>query len=285
MDWQIAATTNDRLGESPLWHPAERRLYWIDFYGPSVRRLDPATQRVETWQIPGAGSIGSLAFAREGKLVLALDHKIVMFDPATSIVAPWTDPKEGRTDLAYNDAKIDRSGRYWVGTFDVSERDPKAAFYRVAADGAYEIADRGFVVTNGPSFSPDGRVLYFSDSMARQMLAYDIEPRSGRLSGKRIFAKVPEGLTDGMTVDSDGHVWCAVYGAGLLIRFRPDGSRAEALEVPARYVTSCALGGDDLCTLYVTSGIDAEKGQNDRGGSLLSRHVECPGLPEPLLGS
>jgi D-xylonolactonase len=285
MDWQIAATADDRLGESPLWHPAERRLYWIDFYGPTVRRLDPATQKIETWHIPGAETMGSLAFARDGRLVLALDRRIVMFDPATSAIAPWADPNEGRPGVAYNDAKVDRAGRYWVGTFDVAERDPVAALYRVSPNGMHELGDRGFVVSNGPAFSPDGDILYFSDSMGKRILAYDLERESGRLSGRRVFAEVPEGITDGMTVDSEGHVWCAVYGAGLLIRFRPDGSRAQVLDVPARYVTSCCLGGDDLRTLYVTSGVDAAKAPDDRGGSLLMRKVECPGVPEPLLGS
>src|SRR4029453_15964461 len=99
----------DRLGESPLWHPRERRLYWIDFYGPAVRRLDPASDRMETWTIPGAETIGSLAFAPDGKLLLALNHGVVLFDPATSAVIPFADPNAGRAGIGYNDGKIDRA--------------------------------------------------------------------------------------------------------------------------------------------------------------------------------
>jgi sugar lactone lactonase YvrE len=284
MEWQIAANTKDRLGESPLWHPAERRLYWIDFYGPAVRRLDPASQKIETWQIPNAETMGSLAFAGGGKLLLALDRGIVLFDPATSAISRFADPNEGKPGIAYNDAKIDRAGRYWVGTFDMPEKEPNAGLFRVSSDGSYALADSGFIVSNGPSFSPGGDTLYFSDTMGKRLFAYDLEARSGRLSGRRLFAEIPEGMPDGMTVDCEGHVWCAIYGAGRLIRFRPDGTRAGMLEVPARYVTSCCLGGDDFRTLYVTSGVDPSGTANDLGGSLLKLAVDCPGLPEPQFG-
>jgi sugar lactone lactonase YvrE len=137
-------------------------------------------------------------------------------------------------------------------------------------------------VCNGPAFSPDGATLYFSDSLGKQILAYDLDVASGRLSRRRLFASARDGLPDGMTVDSEGHLWCALYGAGEVRRFRPDGSVSGVVPLPVPNVTSCCLGGDDLRTLYVTSGWTGSTAGDDLGGSLFSRRVDVPGLPEPI---
>lgn len=283
-EWQVVGSVRDRLGESPLWHPLERRLYWIDFYGPTVHGLDPETGNACDWRVPDATLIGSLGFAAGGKLLLAIDSGIVFFDPAEEITAPFADPNQGRAAIGYNDSKVDRAGRYWAGTFDTAETEPRGILYRIMSSGEWEIADSGFVVCNGPAFSPDGKTLYFSDSMGKRILAYDVERERGRMSNRRLFVSLADsgGLPDGLTVDSDGDLWCALYGAGEIRRFRPDGSLGEALALPVANVTSCCLGGDDLRTLYVTSGWTGSMPANDLGGSLFSRRVAVPGLPEPI---
>src|SRR6185503_16825414 len=98
----------------------------------------------------------------------------------------FADPKGGTRELAYNDGKVDRAGRYWVGTYDVKEAEPTGAFYRVGADGKATVADRGFIVCNGPAFAPDNRTLYFSDTAGHRILSYDLA-RDGSLSGRRTF--------------------------------------------------------------------------------------------------
>lgn len=287
-DWQICAKTRDRLGESILWHPAEAALYWIDFHGPFVHRMKRGKGPVETWKIDAGKAIGSLVFADKGRLILALDTGLYLFDPATAETMPFADPKNGRADIAYNDGKVDRAGRYWVGTYDVLEAAPSAVFYRVARDGTAVVADEGFVVCNGPGFSPDNRTLYFSDSMGRRILAYDLD-HDGNLSGKRTFVQfgTDDGLPDGLTVDSAGNVWCALYGGGKVVCLDAAGRLEASLPLPVAHVTSLCLGGPDLKTLHVTTGwsaatTEATKKQ-DPGGSVFMRQVDIPGLPEPII--
>ena len=196
-DWQVIGETRDRLGESPLWHPREQALYWIDFYGPTVHRLRSGDRRAPALD------------ARCGS-----DHRIALLSPTTaaccwrsrtasisSITADErltfvADPNAGRPGIGYNDAKVDRDGRYWVGTYDLTERAPRGIFYRLDADGHATVGDSGFIVCNGPAFSPSGDTLYFSDSAGRRLLAYDLDRTTGALSEPRVLVQFGETRRD-----------------------------------------------------------------------------------------
>jgi D-xylonolactonase len=286
-EWKIVAQTRDRLGESALWHARERAIYWIDGYGPTVHRLRLGAAKPENWKIPDASLIGSLVFATGGRLLLALDTGLKLFDPVSGALKDFADPNEGRPEISYNDGKIDRFGRYWIGTFDVPEIEPRGILYCVDPQGRATLGDSGFAVCNGPAFSPDGRTLYFSDSVGRRILSYDMSAQSPRLVNRRVFAAMAEdeGLPDGLTVDTSGDVWCAHYGAGRVTRFSPDGQRKSVLHLPCPAVTSCSFGGDDLSTLFVTSGWSpgVERAENEPGpgGALFAMGVDARGLPEP----
>lgn len=285
MQCRIAAASRDRLGESPLWHPLQRMVWWVDFYGPVIHRLDPATGARRDWSIEGTSSIGSLAFLPDGRLLIAIDRGICVFDPQGGDIRPVAHPEEARFGIAYNDAKVDRRGRYWVGSYDVAETEPRGLLYRLGSDGVAEIADSGYLVTNGPAFSPDGAILYFSDTNGGRLFAYDVDVATGHLTGRRLFAAFGpgEGQPDGLAVDSAGHLWCALYRAGRVARFAPDGTPSGSVDLPCPNVTACCLGGEDLRTLYVTTGwTDAEGSGADGGGSLFTFEVETAGLPEPF---
>jgi sugar lactone lactonase YvrE len=287
-DWLICAQTHDRLGESIAWHAAEQCLYWIDYFGPTVHRQKKAQGPVESWTIAAGATIGSLVFVTGDRLLLALDHGLHFFDPATGATRFFADPKGGTKELAYNDGKVDRAGRYWVGTYDVTEVEPRGVFYRVAADGTAFPADHGFVVCNGPAFSPDNRTLYFSDTVGGCILAYDLAG-DGTLSGRRnFFVFAPEdGMPDGLAVDSAGQIWCALYGGGKVVCISPAGDHKLSLPLPAACVTSLCFGGADLRTLCVTTGWSTgtteETKTLDIGGAVFMRTVDCPGLPEPVV--
>ena len=285
LDWQVCARTEDRLGESILWHPVEKALYWIDYYGPFVHRQMRSQGPVESWKIDPFETIGSLVLAEEG-LLLAMDHGLHHFDPRTGSTRFYADPKSGRPDLVYNDSKVDRAGRYWVGTLNLDENEASGSFYRVSPGGEAVVADTGFAICNGPAFSPDNDRLYFSDSVGRRILCYDLA-RDGTLSGRRTFHEFSpdDGLPDGLTVDSAGNLWCALYGGGKVVRLDANGHLHAAIPVPAIYPTSLCFGGPDIRTMFVTTGWntpeEAEKAR-DQGGSVLMRRVETPGLPEPI---
>jgi sugar lactone lactonase YvrE len=250
--------------------------------------MKQANGPVETWKIDAGKTIGSLVFADKGHLILALDNGLYIFNSATGETVPFADPKHGRADIVYNDGKVDRLGRYWVGTYDVKEVAPNGAFYRVAQDGTSDVADEGFVVCNGPTFSPDNRKLYFSDSVGRRILSYDLG-RDGKLSGRQTFCgfSADDGLPDGLTVDSAGNVWCALYGGSKVVCLDGRGALKFFLPLPTANVTSLCFGGPDLKTLHVTTGWSAgtteETKNQDLGGSVFMQKVDVAGLPEPLM--
>lgn len=286
-EWKVVAQTRDRLGESAMWHPRERVIYWIDWYGPIVHRLRLDGGKLESWTIPGTTILGSMVFVTRGRLMLALDSGLILFDPATGKSESFADPNEGRPGVSYNDSKVDRFGRLWIGTFDIAETEPRGILYCVDGGGRVTVADSGYHVCNGPAFSPDGHTLYFSDWVGRRIIAYDTAADTPRLANRRLFAAMSadEGSPDGLTVDATGDLWCAHYGAGRVTRYAPNGQVKEVYRLPCPTVTSCSFGGDRFSTLYVTTGwspgVQRPEDEPGQGGALFSIEVEAQGLAEP----
>jgi sugar lactone lactonase YvrE len=153
-------------------------------------------------------------------------------------------------------------------------------------DGRFRIADSGFPVSNGPAFSRNGSILYFSDSVGRQILAYDVPTAGLPLLSRRVFAAFDEadGFPDGLTVDAEDCLWCAHWGGACVTRFAPDGRRIGRVELPVPLVTSCAFAGPGLETLVVTSASTPEPSDITKAGpeegSLFCCRPGVLGLPE-----
>lgn len=275
---RAVSAAEDRLGESPQWDAAAGLLWWVDFYGPTLRCLDPASGARRDWRLPGS-AVGSVVLA-EGGLLLALDQGLCRFDPMSGAVVPWRDPEGHREGIGLNDAKVDRQGRLWLGSFDRREKEPRGLLHRIDPDGSSAVADSGYVVCNGPAFSPDGTTLYFSDTLGRRLLAYPLDPRTGTLGERRHFASIEAGYPDGLTVDIEGHLWCAHYAGGRLSRFAPDGRLERTTALPVSNPTSLCFGGPDLKTLYVTTAREGAEGEA-LAGALLALAPGVAGLPEP----
>ena len=278
----VAVDCHDALGESVLWSAPEQAVYWVDFFGPTLHRWEPASGARRDWTIPGAKTLGSAVLAEGGRLLLALDDGIRLFDPATGRLEPYADPNEGRAGIGYNDAKADRQGRYWVGTYDLAEAGPRGVLYRIAPDRTAHVADTGFVVCNGPAFSPDGRTLYLSDTAGRRLWAYALDLQSGRIGRPELFAETPAdaGHPDGITVDREGFPWSAQYGGGRLLRFAPDGRIERMVELPVAGVTSCCFGGPELDTIYITSGCEPQGKKEGTTGRLFAFRPDVVGIEE-----
>lgn len=184
-----------------------------------MHRLKWGEQRIETWHIPGETVLGSLVFASGGRLLLAVDSGLVPFDPATGKMTPFANPDGGREGMVHNDSKLDRFGRLWAGTYELTETEPRGILDCVTADGEWSIGDSGYASCNGPAFSPDRRTMYFNDSVRGRIMAHEVSPESRRLANRRVFAELKEGegLPDGLTVDAEGGLWCAHYGGAVFM--------------------------------------------------------------------
>ena len=242
-----------QLGESPVWHEAENALYWVDILHPAVHRFDPATGRNETCE---TGKLVSAVIpVTQDRLLVASQDGVEWLDFSSGRLTPFVSPEAGIADNRLNDAKCGPDGAIWVGSMRIDASKPTGALYRINATGEFERKEGGVIVSNGLGWSPDGRTFYFVDTVPGLIHAYDCDPITGSLSARREFARIPvaDGRPDGLAVDAEGGVWCAIWDGWCVRRYLPDGKLDQVIEMPVPRPSSIAFGGPDLSTLYITS--------------------------------
>ena len=242
-----------QLGEAPLWHSGERRLYWVDILHPAIYRFNPATGVNECCS-PGK-LVSAVLFGPDGAKRVASQDGIETLDFASGRLSLFADPESNLVQNRLNDAKTGPDGAIWVGSMRLDASAPSGGLYRAAGDGGVERKDSGITVANGLDWSPDQKTFYFVDTVPGRVYAYDFDPRDGSLANKRVFVEVieSEGRPDGLCVDSEGGVWCAIWDGWGVNRYAPDGTLDLTIDLPVPRPTSVAFGGADLATLYVTS--------------------------------
>ncbi len=288
---EVVADGNAILGESPIWSPDEAALYWVDINNPTVHRLDPATGERRHWLIET--EIGSIGLAGAGRLVAGLRTGAHYIDLETGSIEPICDPEgEGRFNRnRMNDGKVDSAGRFWVGTMNDPGHRPVGTLYRIDRDGGASPLVREIQVPNALCWSPDSSLMYFTDSYSREIWAFDFDLGAGAMENRRVFATIGEdaGVPDGATVDAEGFVWCAHMFGGRVSRFAPDGRLDRVIELPVPQVTSCAFGGENLDTLYITTAslrMDrAALAEQPLAGAVFAVDPGVRGLPEPVFGA
>jgi len=241
------------LGEGPVWDERGSVLWWVDIKNPAIHRIDPASGEHRRWPAPEA--VTAVALREAGGLVCAMQHGFAFFDPETGGFHPIADPQADTPGARMNDGKCDRLGRFWAGGMDDAEKAPIGDLFSLDPGLGWQRVPIGFVVTNGISWSGDGRSFYLCDSDNRRIYAYDFEMGTGGLGERWLFTAFDEteGFPDGLCVDAEDHVWVAHWDGGRVSRRRPDGSIATVISLPAPRTTSCCFGGADLDILYVTS--------------------------------
>jgi sugar lactone lactonase YvrE len=280
---ELVFPAHDELGEGPLWHPQEQCLYWVDIEAKRYHRLYTATNSHE---IVDVGEVlGVLAFRSRGGLVMATDHGFAFFNPETRRLEHISDPEEDKPETRFNDGAVDRQGRFWAGTLG----DPfKNSLYRLDPDLTIHRMDTGFDISNGIGWSPDNKVMYFTDSTPGIIYAYDYDLATGSIANRRAFVErsVQSGVPDGLTVDVDGFVWSAVWGDHCIERYDPAGKLERRIDLPVQYPTSMAFGGQELDELYITSALyeipREERYRFPLDGNLFCIKGLAKGIPEPM---
>ncbi|PQZ84540.1 gluconolaconase [Brevundimonas sp. MYb46] len=276
--WDLRA----QLAEGPVWIESDRAVWFVDIKGKALHRYGVDDGSKTSWRAPD--QIGFALPAEDGSLICGLRQGLHRFDPATGRFSFLQTIEPERPQNRLNDGFVGPDGRLWFGSMDDSEREDSGALY-VWDRGALTRHDDGYRVTNGPAMSPDGRTLYFNDTLGRRIYAFDQD--AGGLSNRRLFAELTEAYPDGPSVDSDGVVHVGLFNGSGVARFSPDGARLATIPLPVRTVTKAVFGGDDLRTLYCTTawlGQDAavRSAQPSLGG-LYAVRVKTPGLPQSLI--
>jgi gluconolactonase len=208
---------------------------------------------------------------------------LVLFNDKTGQTRELFTQWEGKPLSGINDIQPDESGSVYCGTlnFDPLAAKPKpqpGSLFRVDPPNRATKLWDGIEVTNGMGFSPDRKLLYHCDSPTAAVWVYDVAAdRSVR--DRRIFAKLPQGMPDGMAVDSQGGVWVAAVNLGEVIRFKPDGILDRRIKIPAKMVTSLTFGGPDLQDLYVVTADNTDHPEHK--GTIFRMRSEIPGLAVP----
>ncbi|WP_119355357.1 SMP-30/gluconolactonase/LRE family protein [Azohydromonas sediminis] len=278
------------LGESPFWHPREAALYWVDIPGRALHRWSARDGAHRQWPLPTEP--GCVAPLLGGGLLLALRDGLWHFDAGAGLTRCVAKAPYDTATQRFNDGKADALGRLWVGTYSEDGRTGEAALYRFAA-GRLEHVAGGIGASNGLAWSPDGRTMYWADTRAHVVYAFDFDVSGGTLSRQREFARFAPrdaaapaaygGRPDGAAVDADGGYWIAMYEGARLLRFAPDGTLSREVPLPVRSPTMPCFGDDDLKTLYVTTarkGLGADElAREPWAGAVLRLRVDVPGLP------
>ncbi len=249
---KCAIPSSALLGEGPHWLAASQSLLWVDILSPAVHLSQPASG--ETRCVPLPDLVGVVAPRRRGGYVAATQNGFRALDLQSGQMATLAAPAS-LADSRFNDGKCDAAGRFWAGTLALDATPDRGVLYCLNTDGTLREIERGFHICNGMGWSPDAKRFYLTDSGRREIYVYDFDVESGALSNKRVFATFDgsSGVPDGLAVDVDGYVWCAMWDGWSVIRLAPDGKVAEVIRLPVPRPTSCAFGGPDMKTLYITS--------------------------------
>jgi sugar lactone lactonase YvrE len=281
-----AAQRRNLLGEGPVWDARAGRLWWVDIKGDRLEWLDPRSGTDGGAAVEGQVSAVAPRACGEGLLAARKDG-LGILDPKTGAFELRLDPEPDRPGNRANDGNVDLAGRFWFGTMDDEETLISGAVYRLDADWSQERILDGIGISNTLVCGPACDRIYIADSMRRTIETLAIDPATGVAGRRRPFADtVGRAWTpDGAAVDEEGFLWNAQWGGSRIVRYAPNGSIDRVIEVPVDQPTSCAFGGENLATLYVTTarwGLSAEAlARQPLAGCLLAFDPGVRGLALP----
>jgi L-arabinonolactonase len=282
-----SAERENALGEGPIWQSMEERLYWVDIDRGTLEWLDPRTGEAGQWRLNCRAS--AIALRAKGGLLLATDKGFAVFDTETARMQIVHHPEPDRTWNRSNDGHADAKGRFWLGTMDDRQRQRSGAVYRLEPDWSCTRVLDGLGIPNTLVCTEECDRLYIADSQDQIICSYDVEPESGELGARHLYAETRgAAVPDGSALDSDGFLWNAQWGGWRIVRYAADGTIDRVVSLPVERPTSCAFGGGDLSVLYVTTarkGLSAEALRDQPlAGSLLSFTPGVRGIPTPMFG-
>ncbi|ULC60546.1 SMP-30/gluconolactonase/LRE family protein [Flaviramulus sp. BrNp1-15] len=243
-----------QLGEGAIWNHETQELYWIDIEGMKVHIYNPKTKTNRTIDTPSR--IGTIVPIDSEKSVVALHDGVYILNTKTSEYTLLSDAEANIPSNRFNDGKCDPSGRLWVGSMDLNTKPHAANLYMIDAKGEASLKVDSVSISNGIIWSANKKTMYYIDTPTQEIKAFDYDDATGNISNERVAVKVPDSLggPDGMAIDENGNLWVGMWGGSSVTCFNPNtGQVVSKIDVPAANVTSCAFGGKNLDTLFITS--------------------------------
>jgi sugar lactone lactonase YvrE len=280
------------LGEAPRWDGVRGEFVWVDILGGIARRArwtGTALEPIAEYRL--GQHVGAVNTVASGGYIAAAGTGFVHIADDGTLRPMTTTPAAG-VPVRMNDAVCDPDGRFWAGTvpYDVSHHGA-ASLFRLDPDGIVHLMLAHVTISNGLVWSRDRRRLYYADSIEPTVWRFDLDEH-GEISGRHAHIRLEgPGVPDGMYGDEDDHLWVAINGRGEVHRFDPTGRHVATVTVPhATQTSSCALGGPEGRTLFVTTAFEnmpaAERKRQPAAGLVHAVGVDVAGPPMvPYAGS
>ena len=276
----------NELGEGVIWDADGASVWWTDIEGCTLYRYTPDTKKLEQYTTPQR--LGS--FAR----VANSDYFICGFADGFAYFNPWTSDLQwlqkidsDNSGTRLNDGRADRQGRFWAGSMVENGDNRRGSLYCLDQELQVSSEVSGLLISNGLCWSPDGSVMYHTDTPSRRIDRYDFNIKSGKIDGKTTFVKTEKGcFPDGSAVDAQGYVWSAQWAASQVVRYNPQGEIDFVLPLSVSQPTCVAFGGPQLDMLFVTSAYQGlgEKARltQPNAGNLWVFQTNVKGIADPL---
>lgn len=241
--------------EGLVWDAENERLFWANV----------PEGKVYAWTRRGGAAlllhldrpVGAIALRRDGGVLLIAGRGVELWDKDLRTLEQKIDVEPDTGANRMNDGSCDSAGRLWVGTMSLARTPGTAGLYRVERTAEGLVSTRmlsGVTVSNGIDWSLDGRLMYYADSPTGRVDVFDFDVSAGTIADRRVFVTETDGRPDGLTVDADGYVWVALFSGAAVHRYSPSGELDMTLRLPTSLVTNVAFGGEDLGTLFITTG-------------------------------
>ena len=282
MQASLALACRAEHAEGPIWDAATARLWWVDITGHRLHVFDPVSGQDCSWDT--GQDIGAVALNESGTPVIALPNGFATFDTRTGQAHPLAAVEGAIPGNRLNDAKCDPAGRLWTGTMAYDRTEGAAGLYRMDKTGVVRQMAADLTIVNGPTFDPARNRMYLADTGHGHIYVYEYDPQTGEIGDREVFVDLTAtgGWPDGMTVDSEGHLWVAVGRDWAVHRYTPTAQLDRTVTVPVSNPTSLAFGGASGEDLYITTSwfdlSPAERGDQPLAGSIF---VCRPGVTGP----
>jgi len=281
---ELVIDSKSNLGEGALWDYNRKRLLFVDIEMHQAYLFDPVADKLKS--VDAGQRIGTVVPGQDGRLLVALEKTMAMLDPDTGDLEVVAEVEPDLPHNRFNDGKCDPAGRFWAGTMALDGKVGNAGLYRL--DSHYNIKKMvsGITISNGIVWSLDCTRMYYIDTPTRKVDCFDYDDKTGDIGNRRTIIEIPRamGYPDGMTIDSEGRLWIAMFGGAAVSCWSPEEGRLVAsYPIPAINVTSCAFGGDALDELYVTTArylmLDEHFSKYPKAGGLYRLKPGASGLP------
>ena len=283
--------TPAQLGEGAFWNYKTQEFYWVDIEGKQLHIYNPKSKTNRSLEVPSR--IGTVVPSEvKDEAIVALQDGIYRMNTQNGELKLLSDVESDITTNRFNDGKCDPSGRLWVGSMGLSQKQYEANLYMVNEKGEATLKKDSVTISNGIVWTKDKSTMYYIDTPTLEIKAYDYDDASGEISNERIAVRVNDslGFPDGMTIDENDNLWVALWNGNAVVNYDPKtGTVLSKVNVPAHNVTSCAFGGPNLDILYITSSsldmTEAEATEFPLAGSLFKVKLKVKGVEAHFFGS